>query len=350
MQKRWMTFVLLVSLMTLLVACNDAEEATNDSKKETSNDVLSIYTTVYPLTYFTEQIGGDAVDVQSIYPPGTDEHAFDPTQKEMMALAQADALFYIGLGLEGFVDKAKQTLKDESITFVPLGETIKEEDLHEGHAHDHDDHDAHEHSEEEEHDAHAHDEDEHDAHEEDAHDHDGHDHGDFDPHVWISPALSEQLAYAIKEQLIEQRPEQKEQFENNYEQLSAQLAELDANFKKMADEVPNDTFFVSHEAFGYIADRYGLEQMSVAGLNSQNEPSQKQLAELVKQAKEQNIQYVLFEQNVSSKLTEVVQKEIGAQSLTLHNLGVLTEEDIANNEDYFTLMERNIDVLREALQ
>ena len=118
----------------------------------------------------------------------------------------------------------------------------------------------------------------------------------------------------------------------------------------MADEVPNDTFFVSHAAFGYIADRYGLEQMSVAGLNSQNEPSQKQLAELVKQAKEQNIQYVLFEQNVSSKLTEVVQKEIGAQSLTLHNLGVLTEEDIANNEDYFTLMERNIDVLREALQ
>ena len=327
MQKRWMTFVLLVSLMTLLVACNDAEEATNDSKKETSNDVLSIYTTVYPITYFTEQIGGDAVDVQSIYPPGTDEHAFDPTQKEMMALAQADALFYIGLGLEGFVDKAKQTLKDEPVTFVPLGETIKEEDLHEGHAHDHDDYDPHEHGEEE-----------------------GHDHGDFDPHVWISPALSEQLAYAIKEQLIEQRPEQKEQFETNYEQLSAQLAELDENFKKMADEVPNDTFFVSHAAFGYIADRYGLKQMSVAGLNSQNEPSQKQLAELVKQAKEQDIQYVLFEQNVSSKLTEVVQKEIGAQSLTLHNLGVLTEEDVANDENYFTLMERNIDVLREALQ
>ena len=117
----------------------------------------------------------------------------------------------------------------------------------------------------------------------------------------------------------------------------------------MASNAPSKTFFVSHASFGYIADTYGLEQVAIAGLNSQSEPSQKQLATIVEQAKEQDVHYVLFEQNVSSKLTDVVRKEIGAESLMLHNLGVLTDDDVKNNEDYFTLMEHNIETLEKAL-
>ena len=111
----------------------------------------------------------------------------------------------------------------------------------------------------------------------------------------------------------------------------------------MAHHAPNKTFFVSHAAFGYIANTYGLEQIAVAGLNSQDEPSQKELTEIIDLANEKNIKYILFEQNVSSKLTEVIRKEVGAESLVLHNLGVLSKEDIANDETYFTLMKRNLD-------
>ena len=141
----------------------------------------------------------------------------------------------------------------------------------------------------------------------------------------------------------------KDEFEKNFEQLKVELVELDSKFKEMASNVPSKTFFVSHAAFGYIADSYGLEQVAIAGLNSQSEPSQKQLATIVKEAKEQNVHYVLFEQNVSSKLTDVVRKEIGAESLMLHNLGVLTVDDVKNNEDYFSLMEQNIETLKKAL-
>lgn len=74
-------------------------------------DTINVYTTVYPLSYFAERIGGEYVNVTSIYPPGTNEHTFEPTQKDMMALADADLFFYIGLGLEGFVENAKNTLK-----------------------------------------------------------------------------------------------------------------------------------------------------------------------------------------------------------------------------------------------
>ena len=141
----------------------------------------------------------------------------------------------------------------------------------------------------------------------------------------------------------------KDEFEKNFEQLKVELVELDSKFKEMASNAPSKTFFVSHASFGYIADSYGLEQVAIAGLNSQSEPSQKQLATIVKEAKDQKVHYILFEQNVSSKLTDVVRKEIGAESLMLHNLGVLTVDDVKNNEDYFSLMEQNIETLKKAL-
>lgn len=283
-----------------------------DNKKKNS-DQLSVYTTVYPLQYFTERIGGSHVDVKSVYPVGADEHTFEPTQKGMMELADSDLFFYIGLGLEGFVENAEKTLKNEHVTMVATADAITEDMFGEGHE----------------------DED--------------HDHGDVDPHVWMSPILSDALAYSIKEALIEAAPEKKADFEKNFEELRADLLKLDRAFIDMASAAQTKTFFVSHAAFGYIAETYGLEQVAIAGLHSQTEPSQKQLASLVEYAKEQDVKYILFEQNVSSKLTEVIQKEIGAESLMLHNLGVLTADDVKNDEDYFTLMEYNIETLEQAL-
>lgn len=121
------TYVLLAMLVLVLAACSGDEEATDDATKK---DTLNVYTTVYPLQYFTEVIGGDYVDVKSIYPAGANEHSFEPTQKDMMNLADADVFFYIGLGLEGFVEKAQSTLANENVTMVATADQIAEEDLH----------------------------------------------------------------------------------------------------------------------------------------------------------------------------------------------------------------------------
>ena len=136
---------------------------------------MSVYTTVYPLQYFTERIGGEHVDVKSIYPAGADEHTFDPTQKDMIALADSDLFFYIGLGLEGFVEKAEKTLKNEHVKMIATAEAIPEEMLHdEGHEEEDDD----------------------------EHGHEGMIIAAIDPHVWISPVLSIELATSIKDALI----------------------------------------------------------------------------------------------------------------------------------------------------
>ena len=312
-KKVQLTLSLLFIL--LLAACGNKE---NIEK----SDQISIYTTVYPLQYFAERIGGDAVNVQSIYPPGADEHSFDPTQKEMIKLADADLFFYIGLGLEGFVENAEKTMKNEHVKMIATADAITEDMLEEDHDHDHEEDEDHEHE---------------------------HDHGEFDPHVWISPVLSDALAFSVKEALIEAAPDKKEQFEENFEALRDDLIKLDRQFIDMASNAPTKTFYVSHAAFGYLADTYGLEQVAIAGLNSQSEPSQKQLATLVQEAKEQNIKYVLFEQNITSQLTDVIRKEIDAEALMLHNLSVLTTEDINNEEDYISLMEQNVETLKQAL-
>lgn len=320
-------------LVLFLAACEKNEE-----KAQNTDENVQVYTTVYPLQYFAERIGGESVHVSSIYPAGANEHTFEPTQKDMMALADADLFFYIGLGLEGFVENAKKTLADEEVNMIATVDAISDEQLEEA---------AHEEEEATSTDSHDH---EHESESSEDHSHEGHDHGDIDPHVWMSPKISQSLALSIKDSLVEISPGQQETFEKNYDELVSDLQQLDADFEEMAHNAPNKTFFVSHSAFGYIANTYGLEQLAVAGLNSQDEPSQKELTKLIDLAEEKNIEYILFEQNVSSKLTEVIQKEIGAESLVLHNLGVLSKEDIQNKETYFTLMNKNLESLRTVLK
>ncbi len=318
MKKFYIIFlVTVIALFT--AACGTTKNEQDTANKKT----LNIYTTVYPLQYFAKRIGGSHVNVSSIYPPGSNEHTFEPTQRDMMNLADADYFFYVGLGLEGFVEKSKKSLQNEQVQMVETAAQVskdklvvstgKEEDEHEGN------------------------------HE------DGHEHGQYDPHVWLSPVISQDLAKSIKNALVKAQPKNKSEFETNYESLVKDLNKLNNDYKTMANNAKHKTFFVSHAAFGYIAGTYGLNQVAIAGLNSQDEPSQKTLAHIVDQAKEDNVRYILFEQNVSSNLAKVIQNDIGAQPLTLHNLSVLTKEDIQHKEDYFTLMQRNIDTFKKAL-
>jgi zinc transport system substrate-binding protein len=330
--KKFFLLNIVAVLALIIAACGD----TNTTTKTNNSNAITVYTTVYPLTYFTQRIGGENVKVKSIYPAGSNEHTFEPTQKDMMALADADLFFYVGLGLEGFVDNAKKTLANEDITMIATADAVSDEDMAISEVHE-DDHD------EEEVQVHE------DDHADEEEGHEDHDHGEIDPHLWISPQLSVHLAASIKDSLIEKDPDNKETYTKNYDVLVNDLKQLDSDYKEMANASNNKTFFVSHAAFGYLAGTYGLEQVAIAGLNSQDEPSQKELTELVKLAKSMKINTILFEQNISSNLTKVIQSEIGAEALTMHNLGVLTPQDIEQNEDYFTLMEQNLETLSKAL-
>ncbi|WP_216663351.1 metal ABC transporter solute-binding protein, Zn/Mn family [Bacillus haikouensis] len=321
-RKSWLLLIVL-----FLSACGAASDENGEKDGK-----LDVYTTVYPIKDFTKKIGGEHVEVQSIYPPGADEHTFEPSQKDMIKMADGEIFFYVGMGLEGFVEKSKTILENEDVKVVPVSKDIEVE--HEEAGHDEEEHAG---------DDHGHTEDEH------AEGDHGH-HHDVDPHIWLNPEYSKHMAEVIAETLSKTMPEHKEEFQSNLKDLNGDLDALDADFKKMAETAPNKTFYVSHAAYSYWEERYGLHQEAIAGLNTSDEPSQQELKKIIDQAKKDDVQYILFEQNVSSRLTEVVQKELGAKSLHLHNLSVLTEEDRDEDDDYFSLMRQNIETLKKALQ
>lgn len=342
MKTRSYLLTSMLSFGLILAGCGKQEnQSTNGTSSDANSDrKIEVYTTIFPLEDFTKKIGGDEITVTSVYPPNVDAHTYEPTVKTMKNIADSDLFIYSGADVEGFAEKAEQTLKKEDVKILKAAEGIELLKSAEEHEHNHEGEHAHE-------EEHTH-EDEH-AHEEEYTHEDEHHHGDHDPHVWLDPIYSIKVAENIKDALIEIKPESKDIFEENYTKLKADLTDLDKTFQDTIENSKTKYILVSHAAYGYWQERYGIKQISIAGLSPSQEPSQQQLTEIIKESEEHNLKYVLFEQNVQSNVAKVIQNEIGAKSLTLHNLESVTEEDIKNNEDYFSIMEKNIETLQTVL-
>jgi zinc transport system substrate-binding protein len=392
MKIKAIIFSLLLILSTALYGCGNGGKSETKSDETKEKDTLTIYTTIFPLEDFAKKIGGKHVKVESIYPPNVDAHTYEPSPKTMVEIAGADAFIYTGVGLEGFADAAIETLEKENVKIVKAGEGIEllkwseesghhHEDEHDQHAHEdeeanheehadhekqhgqeeanheeHADHEKQHGQEEANHEEHADHEKQHgqeEANHEEHADHEeehGHEHGDLDPHVWLDPIHSITLAENIKNAFVELKPEAKEEFEQNFETLKSELEKLDGEFQEVVKNAKQSKILVSHAAYGYWEKRYGIEEISVSGLSPSQEPSQKQLQEIIETAKKNQIKFVIFEQNVTEKIADIVKNEIGAEALTLHNLESATAEERKNNEDYFSLMRKNLETLKKAME
>ncbi|MBT2642736.1 zinc ABC transporter substrate-binding protein [Bacillus sp. ISL-41] len=338
--------LLLVGLT--LAGCSSSEKSANQNNSQANK--LTVYTTIYPLQDFTKKIGGEFVEVESLYPPNVDAHSFEPSTKDMMKLAEANLFIYSGSGIEGFVEKAEKALKNEKVMIVKAAENV--DMIESSHDHSHEGEDAH--SEEEHHDEEAaHSEEEHHdeqaTHSEEEHHNEDHHAKNLDPHVWLDPILSIKLALNIKDSLIQQMPEHEQEFEQNFAQLEKDLKDLDNEFKTTINQAENKHLLVAHEAYGYWSNRYGIIQIAVNGFSPTQEPSQRELTKLIEEAKEHDLSYIAFEQNVSSRVAEMIQSEIGAETVTLYNLESISAEDMKNQEDYFSLMRKNLKTLEKML-
>jgi zinc transport system substrate-binding protein len=322
MKKRYGFAAALFLAAAALTGCGNSENNTNSD-----GDKLKVYTTIFPIEDFTKKIGGEYVDVASVYPPNVDAHTYEPSSKTMVEMAEGDAFIYSSVGEEGFAEKAADSLKNNDVKIVKAGEGI--ELLSEEQEHAHEGEEAQDHESEE-------------GHEE------GH-HHDNDPHVWLDPVLAVKMAENIKNSLAEIDPDHEKTYTENFNELKKELEQLDSDFKETMNNTDKKEILVSHAAYGYWHERYGIEQISVLGLSPTQEPSQKDLQTIVDTAKEHHIKYVIFESNVTSKISTIIKNEIGADSLTLHNLETISDEDKKNGEDYFSLMHKNLETLKKAL-
>nr|WP_245676777.1 zinc ABC transporter substrate-binding protein [Bacillus solimangrovi] len=345
--NKWgkLTLALTILFGIFLSGCanNDSEQ---QEQQSTSEDHLEIYTTLFPFEDFAKKIGGTYVTVESIIPPGSDAHNYEPTTQTMIQLADADLFIYSNDDMETYAKSMAESLKAEQVTVLQASEGINL--LEHGHEDQGDKTTEDQHEDNEHEENHTESVENEENHTED--DEHAHEEYDKDPHVWLDPTLSIQLANNIKEQLIELKPEASETFNKNFEQLKLQLLELDSQFHKLTDTTNKRKILVSHAAYGYWEQAYGIEQISITGLSPTNEPSQRQLETIIETAKQNDLQYIIFEQNVKPKIANIIKDELGAETLQLHNLSVRTDEEISNDEDYFSIMEKNLNTLEQALK
>jgi len=286
------------------------------SSHQVKSDKIQVVASFYPVYFLSKEIAGDKADVFNITPAGAEPHDYEPTAQDMARMENSRMIVINGGGLEAWSDNAEQNLKGETIIVV-AGEGLFSEEKHEKDEHEN----------------------------EDEHGHDG-----IDPHIWLNPILVKNMANKILDGYIQIDPANENYYRANTEDLILRLENLDNEYIKGLANCKSKNIITSHSAFGYLAVAYGLNQVSVAGLSPDEEPSVQQLAEASKFAKDNNVKYIFFESLISPKLSETIANEVGAKTLVLNPIEGLSSEEISQGKDYFTEMENNLANLKTALE
>lgn len=353
----------LLPLTVVLGSCGSAGTAGNGAEGEGEGTDggarLEIVTSVYPVQWLTERVAGDRADITVLTGAGADPHDVELTPRVVGSLGSADLVIYSS-GLQPAVDDAVASQAAdhaldvaESADLVALDETAQE---HAGHTEDgtesEDDHADHGTESQEDHaddsadgDHSENAEDGEDS--EDSEDHDGHDHGAEDPHFWLDPERSGHVAESIATELATLDPESAQTYEANAEALVAELAALDEEFAAGLADCEHRDLVTSHEAFGYLADRYDLHQIGITGISPESEPSPARLAEVSATVADLGVRTVYAEPILSDAIARTVAQETDARVLTLDPLEGITEASAG--DDYLEVMRANLASLRDGL-
>lgn len=335
-------------LTPVLAGClGDPESAGGDARPR-------IAATFYPLGFLAERIGGDAVTVDVLVPPGVEPHDWEPSTRDVTRISGASLLVHQGAGFEPWLDGLLANLGNDAPPTVDA--TVGVELLKGNHDHAHEDEheeDAdHANESHEAHDAHANEsEDDHDAHanesEEDAHEDEE---STYDPHTWLDPLRFAQQARVVEAALALALPEHAAAFEARADALVADLEALDADYSAALAECEERVIIANHDAYSYLATRYDFDVVAISGLAPEAEPDPQTVARVVDEARAHNVTIVFFEELVSPSVAQIIASEVGAETRVLSPIEGLTPDAAAQGEDYFTLQRANLANLAEAMR
>lgn len=328
------TMALVVSGCGQKAPAAEPAQSTATSTPAATEQKLDVQVSFYPMYEFTKNVAGDLADVHTLVPAGMEPHDWEPTPQDIASIEKADVLVYNGAGMESWIDQVKDSLSSSKLIQVEASQGIS---IREG-------------GEEEEH------EHETDAAAKDGHDHaeagsegHDHDHGGLDPHVWLSPALAVKEVRNIEAGLAKAAPQHADQFKQNADAYVAKLEALDKDFKAAVKDSKRKDFITQHAAFAYLAQEYGLQQVPIAGLSPEQEPSAAQMASVIDFAKEHKVKTIFFETLVSSKVSDTIAQEVGAKTAVLNPIEGLTEDEVKAGKDYISVMRENMEALKLAL-
>jgi len=292
---------------------------------------------------------------QVIVDGGASPHTYSLKPSNAKALENADVVFWVGDGLEKFLEKPLESLAGKA-TVVELDDApgIEKLSFREGgpfEAHDHGDHEGHDHAEAEGHD-HAHEGDDkhdHEGHDHEGHDHaheDGHDHGEYDMHLWLDPANARAMATEIEKTLMTADPANAKTYQENTKKLVDNLDALDKELAATVAPIKDKPFIVFHDAYQYFEHRYGVKTAGSITVSPENMPGADRIKQIQAKVKELNATCVFAEPQFEPKLVNVVIEGTNAKSGTLDPEAGTLE---AGPDLYFKLMRGIANSLKNCL-
>jgi zinc transport system substrate-binding protein len=249
----------------------------------------SVVAAFYPLAYAAEQLGGARVEVTNLTPPGSEPHDLEVSPKDVATIRDADLVLLLGRGFQPQLEDAAGTGGNVLRLLDTPGLALR---------------------------------------------------ADNDPHVWLDPLRYAKIVARIGEALGTP---------DAADRLVGRLTALDGEYRRGLAHCRRHEIVTSHEAFGYLAERYGLEQVAITGLSPEAEPEPGKLQDVVELVRMRGVTTIYFETLVSPRIADTVARETGAKTAVLNPIEGLTEDEVARGENYFSLMRTNLRTLREGL-
>jgi len=289
----------------ILPACSKPKSSLDSGK-------LKVVTTLFPLYDFARNVGGDAVDLSLLLPPGMEPHSFEPRPEDMMTVAKADIFIYTNRGMEPWAEKLLSGVtKNGKPMQIEAGKGARYSNAA------------------------------------------GHDHKDGakDPHIWLDIANATLMIDNIARALAEELPAKRDLFNANAVAYKKRLKAVDDRFSTgLADCNTREFIHGGHYAFTYLAERYNLHYISAYGVSADSEPSPKKMVELINTIRLHKLNSVFYEELLSPAVARSVAEETGAALLKLHGIHNITREELESKTSYIDLMEQNLAALRKGLE
>jgi zinc transport system substrate-binding protein len=294
-------------LLTALFGCTPS---VGNGEEDTSG-TLTVVTTIYPLQYFAERIGGERVAIIPLVEPGVDSHVFDITAHDLQVIATADVIVSNGLGMEPWLKKAIKALGDDRPRTI-VETATKDSGLGQM---------------------------------------DHYDHNETDPHIWLDPVKAIQQAELIAAAFIAIDNAGEAYYLNNLSKLRLDLQGLDQEFRSALSDCKHNKFVISHAAFGHLALRYNLQQLEISGLSHATYPSASRIAYLSDMTAQHGLRAILVEPFYhNGGFSKTLASETGLQILDAHVMGTVTLAELVDHDGYFGLMRDNIKTLHMAME
>jgi zinc transport system substrate-binding protein len=276
-------------------------------KQEESSDRLTVVATIFPLADFVKNVAGDKVDVITLLRPGDSPHTYEPTSRDMKAVARATLLVVNGAGLDFWVEKLKSAASDNMVELDTSAILEKEGLLLSGDEHE----------------------------------------GGVNPHYWLDPVLAQMQVEAIAAALVAADPGNKDSYLGNAADYIAELKSLDAEIKNETQSFSSREFVTFHPAWTYFARRYGLVEAAVIEEAPGKEPTTKEQMRIIDLVKELNVKVIFAEPQFSTKAAKAIAKDSGAKVLLLDPIG---GPGLAGRDSYIALMRYNVGQMGEAMR